>query len=186
MGLAMAFFGVWIGGLVLMKTLLLQEYHVDFVGWSKILVGALILSKVALILEHVSLGAWVRARPAWVDVVVRTALYAAGVVVVLALEHGLKERRAAGGFVSAITTGLKETNSSHLLVNAICLSGALLVYNALAVVRSHLGPGGLLRFFMTPIPLEPNGGKSTTPGSSKREGRETETNNEKGPQEAIT
>ena len=31
-------------------------------------------------------------RPAWVDVLVRTSLYALGVFVVLVLEHGFKER----------------------------------------------------------------------------------------------
>ena len=45
---AMLFFGVWIGALILIKTLVLAEYHVGFSGWSKILVGALILSKVVL------------------------------------------------------------------------------------------------------------------------------------------
>ena len=63
--IAALYFGCWIAALLLIKTL--------------------VLSKVVLVLEHVSLGAWVRARPAWVDVVLRTVMYSMGVTVVLVL-----------------------------------------------------------------------------------------------------
>lgn len=155
LGLAMGFFGTWIAVLVLLKTLLLKEYQIDFFGWSKVVVGALVLSKVVLVLERVSLGAWVRARPAWVETLLRTALYAAGLVAVLVLEHGISERHEAGGFLNAITDGFREAGVPHLLVDAICLSGALLVYNALVVVRRHLGEGALLKLFLSPVPAEP-------------------------------
>jgi len=152
LGLATAFFGAWIALFVVIKTLLLEEYRIDFVGWSRILVGALILSKVVLILEHVPLGAWVRSRPAWVDTLLRTGLYAAGVLVVLVLEHGLRERKEAGGFVAAVQQGFDQTSGAHVLANAICLTGSLLVYNGLTVVRRNLGAGGLLRLFALPLP----------------------------------
>jgi len=153
--MAMLFFGAWIGPLILLKTLILDEYHIGFAGWSKVLVGALILAKVVLVLEHVSFGAWVRARPAWVDVLLRTVLYSAGVAVVLVLEHSLEERQEDGGFVRAVTEGFREAKVPHVLVNTISLSGALLVYNALAVVRRHLGEGGLRRVFLAPLPEKP-------------------------------
>ena len=57
--------------IVLLKYLVLAEYQVAFHGLSVALVGALVLAKVVLVLEHVALGQWVRARPAWVDVVLR-------------------------------------------------------------------------------------------------------------------
>jgi len=151
LGLAMAFFGAWIGLLILLKSLLLEEYHIDTFGWTKILVGALVLSKVVLILEHVSLGAWVRARPAWVDVFLRTGFYALGVVIVLILEKGLEGRHEHGGFIPALQSGLREAGVYHVYVNALCLAGALLAYNALTVVRRHLGEGGLLRLFALPL-----------------------------------
>ena len=151
LGQAMAFFGAWIGLLILLKTLLLEEYHIDSFGWTKIFVGALVLSKVVLILEHVSLGDWVRARPAWVDVFLRTGFYALGVVIVLVLEKGLEGRHAHGGFIPALQSGFREAQVYHVYVNTLCLSGALLVYNALTVVRRHLGEGGLLRLFSLPL-----------------------------------
>lgn len=147
MSLAMVYFGAWIGALLLVKQLVLAEYDIAFRHYSLALVGALILSKVVLILEHVPLGAWVRAQPPWVDLLLRTALYAAGVLLVLLLEHGLRERHAAGGFVAAVRDGLLHAKAPHVLANTICLSGALFIYNVLTVIRHQLGPGGLLQLF---------------------------------------
>lgn len=112
----------------------------------------LVLAKVVIILERVPLGAWVRRQPAWVDVLARTALYGLGVVVVLALEHGLKGARAHGGFLNALDASLTQTNEHHVLANPLGVTGALLVYNAIAAIRRHLGKGGLRRVFFSPPP----------------------------------
>jgi hypothetical protein len=151
-GSAALFFGCWIAVLLLVKSLILAQYEISFEGWSMIVVGALVLSKVVLILEHVSLGAWVRARPAWVDVVLRTAMYTLGVAVVLALEKGFEARHEYGGFGPALRQLLRHEDVYHFYVNTIVLSGALLGYNALAVVRRHLGKGGLIKMFTSPLP----------------------------------
>jgi hypothetical protein len=148
----MLYFAVWIGSLFLLKHLLLAEYDIAVYGWSAAIIGVLVLSKVVLILEHVPLGSWVRRQPAWVDVILRTALYSLGVVVVLALEHGIKGARTHGGFTNALAAALKETNQHHILANTLCITGALLVYNALAVVRVRLGEGGLRHAFLRPLP----------------------------------
>jgi drug/metabolite transporter (DMT)-like permease len=84
----------WIGVLVALKGLVLAEYRIEFHGLSVALVGALVLAKVALVLE---LGASIRTRPTLVDVVLRTALYAVGVLVGLVLEKPLEARHAHGG-----------------------------------------------------------------------------------------
>lgn len=153
-GLTMLYFGCWIATLVVIKQLILAEYEIEFNGMSKALVGALILSKVVLVLEHVPLGVWIRARPAWVDVVLRTALYAFGVVVVLLLEKGFEGRHEYGGFGPSLRAVFQHADIQHVWVNTIGLGGALLVYNALSVVRRHLGAGGLRRLFAMPVPEE--------------------------------
>jgi hypothetical protein len=117
-------------------------------------VGALVLSKVVLVLEHVSLGAWVQARPAWVGVILRTAMYTLGVAVVLALEKGFEGRHEYGGFGPALQQLFQHVDVHHVWVNTIVLSGALLGYNALSVVRCHVGKGGLVRMFLSPLPEE--------------------------------
>lgn len=153
-GVAALYFGCWIGALLLLKSLVLAEYKIAFHGWSVAVVGALVLSKVVLILEHVSLGAWVRARPAWVDVILRTAMYTLGVAVVLALEKGFEDRHEYGGFVPTLRYLFRHEDVHHVWANTLCLSGALLGYNMLSVIRRHLGKGALRRIFFSPLPDE--------------------------------
>ena len=92
------YFAVWIGVLVTLKQLLLAEYRIRFNGLSLALVGALVLAKVVLVLEHVPLGRWTRQKPALLDVILRTALFGFGVLVALLLEKGFHERQEYGGF----------------------------------------------------------------------------------------
>jgi hypothetical protein len=121
------------------------------------LIGALVLSKVVLVLEHVPLGEWIRRQPAWVDVALRTILYALGVLVVLLLEKGFEGRHEYGGVGPSLAAVFQHADVYHVWANAICLTGALLSYNLLAVVRRHLGGTGLVRLLMSPLPEEPMG-----------------------------
>jgi hypothetical protein len=148
------YFGCWILALMVIKWLVLAEYDIAFHSWSLALVGALVLAKVVLVLENVSLGAWARYRDAWVEVVLRTVFYTLGVAVVLILEKSFENRHAAGGFVPALQNMFQQADIHHVWATTICLSGALLVYNALSVVRRHLGEGGLIRLFLAPLPEE--------------------------------
>ncbi len=148
------YFGCWLAALVVIKKLVLEDYDIAFDGLSKALIGALILSKVVLVLERVSLGPWVRLQPAWIGVVLRTLLYSLGVVVVLVLEKGFDGRHEHGGFIASLRTVFEHVDIYQVWLNAISISGALLVYNILAVIRRHLGKGGLARLFLQPIPQD--------------------------------
>ena len=154
MALAVLYFGVWIASLVIFKKLILAQYQIEFNGLSAAIVGTLVLAKVVLVLEHVPLGAWVRARPGWVEVLMRTVLYAFGLVVVLLLEKAFEGRHEYGGFVHSLRLVFHHPEIHHVWVNTICLSGALMGYNMLSVIRRHLGKGGLLRLFLSPLPEE--------------------------------
>lgn len=145
------YFVVWLGALALLKKLILAEYEIEFGGLSVTLVGALILAKVVLILEHVPLGVWVRGQPAWIDVVLRTAMYAAGVFIVMVLERSFEGRNEHGGLSASIFALFNGVKLFHVLAETIVISGALLSFNALSVIREHLGPGGLKHLFMSPI-----------------------------------
>jgi hypothetical protein len=149
---ATLYFGLWVFGLIIVKILILEEYHITFTGWSAALIGVLVLAKVVLILEHVSLGAWVRRQPAWLDVLLRTILYVAGVFVVMILEKSFEGRHEHGGFGNALAEIFQHIDMPHIWANTICIAGALLGYNILAVIRQHLGTGGLFEFFRLPLP----------------------------------
>jgi len=152
--IAAIYFGCWIAGLLLVKYLVLAEYRIAFTGWSMALVGALILSKVVLLLEHVSLGAWVRAQSAWVDIVLRTILYSLGVLLILMVEKGIENRHAYGGFFQALQQLYHHKDVHHIWANTVCISGALLGYNMLSAIQRQLGKGALLRIFLSPLRQE--------------------------------
>lgn len=153
-GIAGFYFGSWIAALLLFKSLILAEYKIDFHGWSLAVVGALVLSKVVLVLEHFSLGSWVRNRPAWVEVLLRTFIYALGVALVMIIEKGFEGRHQYGSFGQALQQLYQHRDVHHVWVNTLCISGALLGYNLPSVVRKHLGQGGLIRIFLSPLPTE--------------------------------
>ena len=150
LGMATLYFATWIGALVLIKKLILAEYSVAFTGLSTALVGALILAKVVLILDMVPHGDWVSRQPVWVDVLLRTLLYSFGVFVVILLEKSFEGRHEHGGFLESMSALFAETNLAHVLANTLCITGALLSFNVMMVVREHLGPGNLMRLFVLP------------------------------------
>lgn len=158
---AMLYFGVWIGALVLVKSLILEEYQITFTGGSAAFVGVLVLAKVVLILEHVSLGAWVSRQPAWLGVLLRTILYVVGVFVVMILEKAFEGRHEHGGFGNALAVIFEHVDMPHIWANTICISGALLGYNILAVIRRHIGTGELLKYLQLPLPDESEPGSTT-------------------------
>lgn len=112
--LATVYFAVWTGVLVLIKQLVLSEYRIEFHGFSLALVGALVLAKVVLVLEHVPLGGWIRIRPALVDVLLRTTMYALGLLVVLLLEKALDGRHGHGGFVPSLVAVFNHPEIHHV------------------------------------------------------------------------
>ena len=158
LAIASLYFGVWLSVLIVLKKLVLAEYEIKFHGFAVAVMGTLILAKVVLILEHVPFGVWVRSWPVMVDVLLRTALYGLGVLVVLILEKAFDARHQAGGFLPALKKIFQHPEMPHVLANSICLSAALLGYNTFSVLRRHLGEGGLFRLFSNP-PGEPPGVK---------------------------
>jgi len=160
LGLASAYFLTFLGLLLTLKKLALAEYDIEFRGLSLALVGTLVLAKVVLILEHVSLGRWTRSRPGWVDVVLRTVLYTAGVFVVLVLEKAFEGRHEYGGFTSSLFGQLRHAKLDQVWIDTIAVSLALLGYNLLSLIRRHLGPGALLWMLRTPLPEEPGAGSN--------------------------
>jgi hypothetical protein len=119
------------------------------------LIGALVLSKVVMILEYVPLGRWLQHRPAWLDVVLRTFLYALGVLVVLLLEKAFEGRHEYGGFSASLMALFEHADIYHVWLNLLVVSGALFFYNLLSVINAHLGQGGVKRLLMIPLPHDP-------------------------------
>lgn len=144
------YFAVWLGVLVLFKRLILADYLIEFRGLSFALVGALIIAKVVLVLEHVPFGPWVRRHATVYEVLLRTLLYTVGVAAVLLLEKAFEARHEDGGFGRALAGVLQHRDIAHVWANTLCVSSALLVFNAVSVLRHHLGEGRLAALFLAP------------------------------------
>lgn len=155
-GVTFLFFGTWFCVMVLLKGLVLAEYRIEFHGLSLALVGALIVAKVVLVMDSVPLGASARHWPGWVHVAVRTALYALGVVIVLLLEKAFEARHEPDGVVPSLIRMIRHQDIHHIWATTIGVTGPLLVFNAVSVVRRCLGTRALLRMFIAPLPAQPH------------------------------
>lgn len=144
------FFAAWLGVFMGLKVLILEDYQVRVRNFSMVLIGALVLAKVVLVLEHVPLGGWLRAKPVLMDVVQRTLVYALGTLVVMVLEKAFESRHEQGGFGPALRNVLHHRDMPHVWANAICVTGALLIYNLHSEVKHHLGSGGLAGVLLSP------------------------------------
>jgi hypothetical protein len=161
--LATLFFAAFLCVLVVLKILLLDEYHIRTRGLVAALIGAVILAKVVLVLEHVPLGAWVRRKPPVYDLVLRTALYGLGVLVVLLIEKAFEARHEYGGFGRATMQVYRHRDMPHVWVNTVVVLMALLLFNVFAVVRRLVGRPRLLPLFFSQAPPEPQTPRQPAP-----------------------
>lgn len=150
-GLTTLFFAAWFSVLLILKWLILAEYNIEFRHMSIALIGALIVAKVVLVLENVPIETWTRDRPALTYVIVRTGLYGLGILAVLLLEKAFEVRHEYGGFVPALVQVIHHRDIPHVLAAAIGVTGALLVFNAMFVIRRHFGDRGLFELFLSPL-----------------------------------
>jgi len=162
--IATAFFAGWFLALLAVKNLILADYGITFGHYARAIIGALVVGKVVLLLEHVGLGR----VPAWVDVVARTLIYGVGVFLVLWLEKGIDGRHASGGVLPAMGDAVGSVDMDHAVATTIVVLGALLVFNAASVVRRHHGDRGVWRMFAQPLPPAGHGERADPPADRAR------------------
>ena len=156
LGLVMLYFALWFGFLITMKMLLLREYDVEVYGLSMAFVGALIVAKVILIVDHIPIGSWIERQPAYIDVLFRTVLYSVGIILILILEKAFEARNEAGGFFKAIPYVFDHRNVNHIYVNSIAVIFSLLGFNFLTLITKNLGKGGLRKILLSPPTFNKN------------------------------
>ncbi|HEY1787052.1 MAG TPA: hypothetical protein VGJ73_02800 [Verrucomicrobiae bacterium] len=147
LGLITLYFAAWVGMILLLKKLLLAQYGIHFSGLALALIGTVLLAKVVLLMEHIPVGAWIRNQPAVVPVILRTFIYALGVLLALTIEKAFEERHQYGSFARALTQVCQHPEYPRVLFNTICVGLALLGFNILSVLRQHFGKKGLSRLF---------------------------------------
>lgn len=146
---AATYFALFFIFLMVFKKLILEDYHIEFIGLSQALIGALIMSKVILLMQMISLGSWVQRQPPIVDTILRTLLYSLGVLVVVILEKTFEERHNADGFSNTIKYVLDHRDVYHVWANTLGASVAIFFFNVYAVIQRLLGKNGMYKLFFT-------------------------------------
>ena len=147
-----AYFAIVFILMMVMKTLDLKDYNIEFNGISQALLGALVMSKVVILMEYITLGKRVQRQPAIVDVILRTILYTAGVLIVIVLEKAFEKRHEAGGYVKAISYVFSNRDIYHVWATTIGSAASIFAYNCFSVVQRVMGKNGLAKlFFSTPL-----------------------------------
>jgi hypothetical protein len=138
--------------MMVMKKLYLKDYDIEFSGMSQAILGALIMSKVIILMELITLGQWVQRQPPIVDVSIRTVLYTAGVLIVIVLEKAFEKRHMAGNYGDAIAYVFSHRDIYHVWATTIGSAASIFIYNAFSVVQRVMGKNGLAKlFFSTPL-----------------------------------
>src|SRR5664279_2412398 len=119
---------------IVMKKLYLKDYDIEFTGISQALIGALVLSKVVILMDLIKLGSWVQRQPPIVDVSLRTLLYTTGVWIVIVLEKLFERRHDAGRIGDSISYLFSHRDIYRVWATTIGSGVAIFVYNAFSVV----------------------------------------------------
>jgi hypothetical protein len=146
-GIVGLYFAVCFGVMMLIKRLILAEYAIQFRGVTFALVGALVVAKVVVILEKVSLGKWVRNQTVAVDVILRTLLYTFGVWIAFLLEKAFESRHEHGGFGSALVAVFQHREVHHVWASTIGVGVALLGFITFSILKRRFGGHELKRLF---------------------------------------
>jgi hypothetical protein len=143
---AMLFFLACFAVIVVLKDLMVEQY--DLTAGTSVRVGmlALVTAKVVVLFERVSFGRLIGLA----EVVLRSATYSVAAFLLLLVEHGLSERKDAGGFFAALANAFQHPDMPILWGTLICVTLAFLVWTALAVLRREFGRERLLAAFMKP------------------------------------
>jgi hypothetical protein len=135
--------------MMVMKKLYLKDYDIEFTGLSQAIIGALVMAKVIILMELISLGPWVQRKPPIVDVIIRTLLYTLGVLIVVLLEKAFEDRHKADGYGEAISYVLSHRDIYHVWATTIGAAGSIFVYNSFSVVQRTMGKNGLAKLFFS-------------------------------------
>ena len=135
--------------MMVMKKLYLKDYDIEFTGLSQAIIGALVMAKVIILMELISLGPWVQRQPPIVDDVLRTLLYTLGVLIVVLLEKAFEDRHKAADYGDAISYVLSHRDIYHVWATTIGAAGSIFVYNSFSVVQRTMGKNGLAKLFFS-------------------------------------
>lgn len=142
---AMLFFLSCFAVVVVLKDLMLEQYDVTAATSVRVVMLALVTAKVVVLFERVSLGRQIGV----VEVVMRTALYSLAAFLLLLLEHGISERKEAGGFLAALENAFQHPDMPIIWATLLCVTLAFFVWTAFAVLRRSFGRDRIMAAYLS-------------------------------------
>ncbi|NBC10299.1 MAG: hypothetical protein GVY24_01005 [Planctomycetes bacterium] len=143
------FFFVAFQLLALTQMLMLEQYGIKAWVFVAATVGALVVAKVVLITDHLSLLNRFPEHPLLYNVVWKTAIYFVASLAVRYAEHLIRFWRKTGGFIEANHALVDEVVWPHLIVVQMWLLILLLVYTTLRELVRALGRDRITAMFLT-------------------------------------
>ncbi len=131
-----------------LKKLLLAEYDIRFTAAGAAVIGALVVAKVVILLDHTSAGERFRGGRVLSHVVYKAIAYTLAVTLVVAAEHFHHAYRTAGSWAGGWSEFTTLGQVCHMLFTAICVFLIFCAYNLYEEVDRRLGGGGALRAFL--------------------------------------
>jgi hypothetical protein len=141
------FFFVTIGLLVLTKRLMLQQYGIEFSDFAGVVVGALIIGKVVLIVDHLSFVDRFPGKPLIYNIVWKTIIYVMAAFLVRLAEHLVPLVLKYGSFREAMARVVDEVVWPHFWIIYLWLSVLLFVYCSLRELIRVIGRDQVLKLF---------------------------------------
>jgi hypothetical protein len=150
------FFFVAIGLLILTKRLMLQQYGIQFSDFGAVVIGALIIGKVVLIVDHLPFVNKFPHKPLIYNVAWKTIIYVLTAFLVRVAEHLVPLIIKYGSFREATVRIVDEVVWPHFWVIYLWLSVLLFVYCSLRELIRVIGREQVLKLFFGITKRSPN------------------------------
>ncbi len=143
-GLVTLYFLVCFALVLTLKKLFLAQYAVEFYGVSAAFVGALVVGKVVVLLDHTNLGnRFDRGHALWLGAFYKTAVYTAITLLVFVVEKTFHAWREGSSVGESLRHVWQHRDRTVMLATVLCVGLAFAGYNLYSAIDRRLGEGTL-------------------------------------------
>jgi hypothetical protein len=136
--------------LILIKTLTLAQVNIKFYGYSAALVGALIMSKIVIILDKTRLGKVYIRQALYKNVLIKSVVYTLVLTFVLFIENLIHELLNGHHFIEALKSIHEHRDPMQFRLILIASFFSLGSYNIIIGIRDSMEKGALINLFFKP------------------------------------
>ncbi|MDG2281287.1 MAG: hypothetical protein P8L42_11730 [Flavicella sp.] len=145
--LVTAYFLLCFGVLILIKKLTLAQVEVEFYGFSAALVGALVMSKVVILLDKTPLGKMYVRQALYKNVLFKSIIYTLVLTFVLFIENLIHTLLEGNNFMEAIKYIHEHRVPMQFRLILIASFFSLGSYNVIIAIRDSMEKGALTKLF---------------------------------------